>query len=103
LLLASTSTPTLGLVVQAEISNTIIAHRKNLDMTLTHFIVTNSTNLSGWRNIYRVFKIKRLAFSFPPQIANKFADDAGFDFYLAGGVFMKLGATDVYLLPLMFF
>jgi len=71
LLLASTSTPTLGLAVQAEISNRIIAYRKNLDMTLTHFIVTNSTNLSGWRNIYHAFKIKRLAFSYSLQIADK--------------------------------
>jgi hypothetical protein len=71
LLLASTSTPTLGLAVQAEISSRIIANRKNLDMNLTPYIGINSTNLSGWRNIYRVFKIKWLGFTDPPQVAEK--------------------------------
>jgi hypothetical protein len=71
LLLASTSTPTLGLAVQAEISSRIIANRKNLDMTLFHYIGIDSTNLSGWRNMYHAFKIKRLVFTDPPQIADK--------------------------------
>jgi len=82
LLLASTSTPTLGLAVQAGISSMIIAYRTYMDMTLTHFIVKNSTNLSGWRNIYRVFKIKRLDYTYPPQIEENSARDADFVIYL---------------------
>jgi hypothetical protein len=72
LLLASTSNPSLGLAVQAEVSNRIIAYRKNLDMTLTHFIVTNSTNLSGWRNIYRVFKKKEAGLHISASDCRKF-------------------------------
>ena len=98
LLLASTSTPTLGLAVQAEISNRIIAYRKNLDMTLFHYIGIDSTNLSGWRNIYHAFKIKRLVFTDQPHLIGSGKRDSTRDVSLyrnqKTGAFKSIRQTD---------